>query len=205
MPVMLEFLWSKVLRRLRGRAIRRSRIHRTSTVEPGSHVVHTTMDRHSFCGYDCEIAHADIGSFCSIANGVVIGGGAHPIAWASTSPAFYKGRDSIAAKFSEHEREAPRRTTIGNDVWIGQRALIKAGVTIGTGAVVGMGSVVTRDIPPYTIVGGNPAKEIRRRFDEPTAQRLLASEWWTFSDADLRRLGAHVRDPRLFLDGMQRR
>lgn len=70
------------------------------------------------------------------------------------------------------------RTVIGNDVWIGQGAFIKAGVHIGTGAVIGMGAVVTHDVEPYKIWVGNPARLIRKRFDDEMVQQLLASKWW---------------------------
>ena len=83
----------------------------------------------------------------------------------STSPVFYSGRDSVKAKFSKHERKK-YNTVIGHDVWIGQNIRIKQGVNIGTGAIIGMGSIVTKDVPPYNIYAGNPAKFIRKRFDD---------------------------------------
>ncbi len=190
----LIYLWSKVMRKLRGSAQKNCRIHKTSKVESGSHLVNTTMDRYSFCGYNCEIANCDIGSFCSIANGVIIGGGMHPIKWVSTSPVFYEGRDSVKTKFSTHIREMVKRTTIGHDVWVGQNVLIKQGVNIGTGAVIGMGSVVTKDVEPYEIVGGNPARVIRKRFDNDTIEGLLNLNWWTFPDSELEELAVYFND-----------
>lgn len=199
----LVYLWSKMLRRIRGAAIRNSTVHPSSTVEPGSSFVGGTMGRHSFCGYDCEISGADIGQFCSIANQVAIGGGRHPVDWVGTSPVFYEGRDSIARKFSTFPRPSPPRTRIGNDVWIGYRAIIMQGVTIGDGAVVGAGSVVTRDVPPYAIVGGSPARLIRYRFDQPLREALLESRWWDRSDAVLDRCAKHIRDPARFLEHLK--
>ena len=105
------YFWSKLLKKLRGSAIVNTTIHKTSKVESGSHVVNTTFDKHSFCGYDCKIENCDIGSFCSIANHVIIGGAFHPMEWVSTSPVFYEGRDSVKAKFSIHKRESVKRTT----------------------------------------------------------------------------------------------
>jgi acetyltransferase-like isoleucine patch superfamily enzyme len=195
----LSYLVAKLVKKLHGRALTQTWVHPTSKVEAGSEVVHSRIDRHSFCGYHCEIIHCDIGSFCSIANHVVIGGGMHPIDWVSTSPAFYRGRDSIAMKYSEHDRPPVRRTIIGHDVWIGERAIIKQGVSVGTGAVIGMGSVVTRDVDPYAIVGGVPARMIRGRFPPPLAQRLLESAWWTLDDQTLRRASVYATDPEAFL------
>ena len=93
-------------------------------------------------------------AFLSIANNVVIGGGKHPINWVGMSPVFYKGKDSVKAKFSSYEREKPLVTSIGHDVWIGRNAIIKGGVKIGNGSVIGMGSIITKDVLPYSIVGG---------------------------------------------------
>lgn len=196
------YLASKALKKLRPAAIRRSNIHRTSKVEAASEVLNSTFGRHSFCGYGCQINNCDIGSFCSIANGVVIGGGVHPIDWAATSPVFYAGRDSVKMKFSEHERPPPKRTTIGHDVWIGERAIIKAGVSIGTGAVIGMGAVVTRNVAPYEVVAGVPAKVVKLRFDEEVIRQLLNSRWWDADDNALRKAAAHIKSPREFIEEM---
>jgi len=94
------------------------------------------------------------------------------VEWVAMSPVFYEGRDSVKAKFSTHKREAPEITTIGNDVWIGINAIIRAGVTIGNGSVIGMGSIVTKDVDDFTIVAGCPAKIIRKRFYDDTINKL---------------------------------
>jgi acetyltransferase-like isoleucine patch superfamily enzyme len=195
----VRYIYSRFLKKMRGIAINNSSIEKTSKVESGSTIVNTIMGRHSFCGYDCEISNSEIGSFCSIANGVVIGGGAHPIERISTSPAFYAGRDSIRAKFSERERVPPEKVVIGHDVWIGRNSLIKQGVTIGNGAVIGMGSVVTKDVLDYEIVAGNPAKRLRFRFDDVTIQKLVEIQWWEMNDSDISRYAELFYDPKLFV------
>jgi acetyltransferase-like isoleucine patch superfamily enzyme len=160
------------------------------------------MDRHSFCG--CDVYCADIGSFTSIANSVVIGGGRHPMEWVGMSPVFYEGRDSVKAKFSTHRRDPAKRVVIGHDVWIGRSAIVLPGVAIGNGAVVGAGAVVTKSVPPYAIVAGNPARLIRYRFDESVVERLIASRWWALNDEYLHQLGPHFNDVKKFLEIIER-
>lgn len=195
----LLYLWSKLLKKIRGVTIINSCVHSTAKIESGSHIVSSSFDRYSFCGYDCEIVNTVIGSFCSIANNVVIGGAMHPVDWVSMSPVFYEGRDSVKRKFSKHKRGADKRTYIGHDVWIGQGALIKQGVRIGTGAVVGMGAVVTKNVADYEIVAGNPARLIKKRFDDELICALLKTAWWNFSDDRLNELGRYFNDPVDFL------
>jgi len=169
-------------------------------VEAGSEIVNSTFDKHSFCGYNCEIINCEIGSFCSIANHVIIGGGMHPMDWVSMSPVFYEGSDSVRAKFATHQREPAKKTIIGHDVWIGENAIIKQGVTIGTGAVIGMGSIVTKNVEPYSIVAGCPAKEIRKRFKDETISELLRISWWNFSDDELKKYAEFFKDPTRFIN-----
>lgn len=183
---MLLYIWAKMFKKIRGVAIKNSTIDKTSKVESGSQVVNSTFGRHSFCGYDCQIINCDVGSFTSIANNVVIGGAAHPMDWVGMSPVFYEGRDSVKTKFSEHKRPCPTRTVVGSDVWIGEKALIKAGVNICNGAVVGMGSVVTKDVEAYSVVAGNPAKTIKLRFNHDTIKLLLESKWWEWEESKIK-------------------
>ena len=198
----IKYIWSKLIKKLRLSSIINSNIHKTSTIESGSNVVNVIMDKYSYCGYDCEIVNAKIGAYCSIANNVTIGGAMHPMEWASTSPVFYYGRDSVKKKFASFHRAEHKKTIIGNDVWIGGGCFIKQGVSLSDGAVVGMGSIVTKDVPPYAIVAGNPAKLIRYRFDDETINKLLKSEWWTLEDEDLTVFARNIREPMLFADSI---
>lgn len=118
-----------------------------------------------------------IGSFCSIADEVVIfGGGEHRADWVTTFPLRIAFGDPLAGK--DGHPASKGETKIGNDVWIGFRAMVLSGVTIGDGAVIGAGAVVAADVPPYAIVVGNPAKVIRYRFPSGEIQKLLALRWW---------------------------
>ncbi len=192
------------LKKLRFSAVHASIVHDSSKVESGTIFFHSKMQRYSFCGYDCEIFHTDIGSFTSIANGVICGGGRHPMEWVAMSPVFYEGRDSVKTKFSNHKRDSVKPIVIGHDVWIGRSAVVLSGVNVGIGAVIGAGSVVTKNIPPYAVVAGNPARLIRYRFSENIIQRLLCTSWWELPDERLRELGQYFNDVEKFLEIIER-
>ncbi len=130
------------------------------------------------------ISSATIGRFCSIAPGVVIGPNEHPTAMLSSHPIAYgrgssfRGDAYFSAVQQSHDFSEPPSTHIGHDVWIGDGAFIRRGVRIADGAIIAARSVVIRDVGPYEIVGGSPAKVIRMRFPEALVQRLLAVRWW---------------------------
>ena len=121
-----------------------------------------------------------IGRYCALAEGVrfVMGGANHAIHGPSTFPFGIFGGDW--ADTMDLVMSAPSRgdTVVGNDVWLGYRAVVMPGVTIGDGAIVAAGSVVTADVRPYAIAGGNPARELRRRYDDADVDRLLRAAWW---------------------------
>lgn len=123
-----------------------------------------------------------IGRYCSIGRRVTIAAGKHPLHGLTTSPAL-QGRDSAAQSGSIY---ADRPTVIENDVWIGDGVVVMPGRRIGTGSVVAANAVVTRDIAPYSIVAGVPAKVIDWRFDEARRQALLESAWWDWPRSDLK-------------------
>jgi chloramphenicol O-acetyltransferase type B len=129
-----------------------------------------------------------IGSFCSIGSGaafIMAGNQGHRNDWISTFPFFWMPEVAAFEGALNGYRPAGD-TVIGNDVWIGSEAIVMPGITIGDGAVIGTRSVVTRDVAPYTIVGGNPAKAIRQRFDADTVEFLLELRWWDWPDGRLR-------------------
>lgn len=200
----LQYFFSKLLKKVRGVAIKNSIIDKTSKVESGSSVVNSMIGKYSFCGYDCEIVNCEIGRFCSIASNVIIGGAMHPMDWVSTSPVFYAGRDSVKKKFQTFQRPSDLRTIIKNDVWIGHNVLIKQGVTIGNGAVIGMGSVVTKNIPDYEIWGGNPAKFIKKRFSEDVINHFLAYEWWNKSDEEISEISVNFNQFEVTINRLKR-
>lgn len=151
-----------------------------------------------------------VGRYCSISWRVGVLGTAHPLHHISTH--IFTFREHYARGIAAREGRAPRPAAfvpergpvvIGNDVWIGQDVLIQQGVRIGDGAVVAAGAVVTRDVPPFAIVGGNPARIIRYRFPEPLIERIRRVAWWRYHVADF--AGLDVADPERFLDGLEER
>lgn len=121
-----------------------------------------------------------IGKFCAIARGVkfIMNGANHQMNGISTYPFFIFGNGWESALPAEGELPYKGDTVIGNDVWIGYDALIMPGVSIGDGAIIAARSVVTTDVPAYAIVGGNPARVVRERFDAASVRRLLEIAWW---------------------------
>lgn len=135
----------------------------------------------------CVFKNATIGAYCSIANDVMIGLGRHPTFLLSTNSVFYK--KGITDRFAkEIDFDEELHTVVGNDVWIGNGALVMDGVTIGNGAIVASRAVVTKDIPPYAIVGGVPAKVLKYRFEPDVIEALEASEWWNLSNEEIEKV-----------------
>ncbi|MBB6426895.1 type B chloramphenicol O-acetyltransferase [Sphingopyxis sp. JAI128] len=129
-----------------------------------------------------------IGSFCSIGSGaafIMAGNQGHGQDWISTFP-FYRMPDVPAFEGASNGYRAAGNTVVGNDVWIGSEAIVMPGITIGDGAVIATRAVVTRDVASYAVVGGNPARLIRQRFDDELVAHLLELRWWDWSDAQLR-------------------
>lgn len=180
------------------------------------------MGAFSFTNFRGFVRAKSIGRFCSIAPNVSIGMGEHSIESISSSITFEMNPSERLTKFTtlmddgnfvnfikneireqRKDKRYSKPTIIGNDVWVGTGAVILAGINIGDGAVVAAGSVITKDIPPYAIVGGVPAKIIKYRYDERLIERLLKSKWWEYG-ADIVK-GLDYTKPGNIIDELEKR
>ena len=128
-----------------------------------------------------------IGAFCSIAYNVRIGLGNHPTDWATSHPFAYQKKYGFRDESIPFNANQNLDTIIGNDVWIGANATILAGVKIGDGAIIGAHALVTKDVKPYSVVVGSPARHIKLRFEEKITEQLLELKWWNWDDDKLRK------------------
>ncbi len=175
-------------------------VDKTAAICSGVRFYRGKIGKYSYIGNNSFVSDADIGNFTSISTDCYIGGTSHPTEWVSTSPVFHKWDNIMKKNFARHEFEIFKRTTIGNDVWIGNRVMIKAGVKIGDGAVVGMGSIVTKDIGPYEIWVGNPARLIRKRFDDETIDVFVKMKWWEWNDNKIEKYADLFTLPETFIN-----
>ncbi len=169
--------------------VSRSQLGRFTEVGARTSVTETIMGDYSYVVNDSNIIYSEIGKHCSIAAMTRINPGNHPI-WRATQ-CHFTYRASMYFDDAEDEEEffnwrRAHKVTIGNDAWIGHGAVILAGRSVGTGAVVAAGAIVTKDVEPYSIVGGNPAREIKRRYTQDVADRMQQLAWWDWDHSQLR-------------------
>lgn len=192
---MIGWLWWKLFGRhilalqlsgfrasFRSHADRFCRFAEYTRIHAGAAIYNSSLGRFTYVSR-ARVINANIGAFCSIGPEALVGGlGRHPTKWISTHPVFYSTGGQVSLSFSDSNYidELPR-VEIGNDVWIGARAIVLDGVKIGDGAIIAAGAVVTRDVQPYAIVGGMPARIIRMRYEPDVVDQLLMLEWWNWS------------------------
>jgi hypothetical protein len=170
-------------------SVRDCRFGRYTEVGERTSIVESVLDDYSYIVNDGEVIYTSVGKFCSIAAMVRLNPGNHPM-WRATQSHFvyrasqYFDGEADEADFFQWRRSQP--VTIGHDVWIGHGAVVMPGRTIGTGAVIAAGAIVTRDVAPYSIVAGVPARPLRDRFPPAIATRLQALAWWDWDHERLR-------------------
>lgn len=166
--------------------IKSSTFEGLNAVGARSRIYNSTIGYGSYVGADSAIIGTKVGRYCSLGPDISMPTGLHPTTgFASTSPLFFSTAGQLGRSFVRRQKFMEYRyaedgylRVIGNDVWVGGNVVILEGVTIGDGAILGAGCVVTKNVPPYSICVGVPAKPIRYRFDQETIDRLLATKWW---------------------------
>lgn len=199
----LKFYIAKLISKLQLPSLRNCDIDKTSKVYEKAALTNVKIGRHSYVGKSTIITDAKIGNFCSIAGNCEIGGGGHPLDMVSSSPCFLEGKSSSGHNFAHIPFKTSKTIEIGSDVWIGSNCYIKAGVKIGTGAVIGAHAVVTKDVEPYSVVAGVPAKLLYKRFDDATIKELLESKWWTLSDSEIAKNSQYFDSPQNLLKNLK--
>lgn len=182
-----------------------SKVDKTAAICSFTKLYYSSIGKYSYIGRGCLFNYVTMGNYCSVAEGCKVGAASHPLSWVSTSPVFHQGTNVLRRNFSRHHYECFDTTVIGSDVWIGLNVFIKAGVKIGNGAVIGACSVVTKDVPPYAVVGGNPAGVLKYRFDEATIAALDMSKWWELGDEDIIKLSSAFQKPEELLALLSKR
>lgn len=190
-PIFIWLKWWKrtrnELRENRGKHLRIGHLSYLNNTKTGNYVTiyndvilhNCSIDDFVYIQEGGVIANTAFGKFCSVGPNVRIGPGMHPVDYISTFPAFYSTRLQCQVTFTDVDSfNESGSVTIGNDVWIGANALIMDNIKIGDGAVVAAGAVVTKDVEPYSIVGGVPASQIKKRFTDEQIDKLLAFRWW---------------------------
>lgn len=163
-------------------------LSKKATIYRHARINKVSVADYSYIGKGTIIHNTNIGRFCSVSDYCVIGLPAHYISTISSSPLFnFRKNGTKSSWVSKNMRDIPFDVEIGNDVWIGYGAMIAGPVKIGNGAVVAGGAVVTKDVPPYAIVGGVPAKVIRYRFSQDVVDELDRLQWWNLPDDVLKK------------------
>ena len=159
-----------------------------ATIYRGVKIKGSKVGAYTYISANTDVENADIGKFCSISDHCRIGMGGHNTNQISTSPIFTEAHNGTKYQWTAKDVNASpsKKAIIGNDVLIGSHALVLGGVVIGNGAVVAAGAVVTKDVPPYAVVGGVPAKVIKYRFSQDIIEKLQEMQWWDWTGEKLR-------------------
>lgn len=165
----------------------KSQVDRKAKINSRTQVYNSTIGKYSYLGRTSCLICANVGKFCSIGDEVKVGLGLHTINNLSTSPIFTEKNNGTGSSWTSLDNAVPfKRVMVGNDVWIGERVMIMGGINIGDGAVIGAGAIVTKDVPPYAVVAGVPAKLIRYRFSEDVIAKLEEIKWWDMPEEKLK-------------------
>lgn len=183
-----------------------SMVHTTARIYRFVKIYNSKVGRYSYIGPGTELVNVAMGNFCSVARSCSIGLATHTLDYISTSPIFTESKNATSYKWINKDVVDQKKNSvkIGSDVWIGNKATVLSNITIGNGAIIGAGSIVTRDVPDYAIVAGVPAKIIRYRFKQEIIEKLLEIRWWDFPDEYLKKNVAFFQTSDITLEMMKK-
>lgn len=197
----------------KGSSILHSSFEGKNAAHKNACVQHSSIGKGTYVGANSSLFKVKTGRFCSIANNVQIGVGSHPSqTFATTHPSFYYdttselaytyhcNADNLYEPFQYIDSQKQFTVKLGHDVWIGCNCVIMSGVTIGNGAIIAAGSIVTKDVAPYTIVGGTPARLIKNRFSEDQISFLEEYQWWNKDETWLRQNYKLLQDVNVLME-----
>ena len=177
-----------------------------STYYPPFYLHNVIIGKYTYIGKNSFITNTEIGKFCSIGPNFCSGPGIHPVNGISTSPVFYSSNPPVGMPFSSKSKIIEnKKVYIGNDVFIGANVTILDGITVNDGAIVGAGAVVTKNVEPYSIVTGIPAKIIKYRFEKEYIDELLELKWWNFDDDKLKLVEKYFFDIEKFIENCKKK
>lgn len=179
-----------------------SSFEKTTALARGTKLINSYVGSYSRIAINTTVSNTQIGKFSSIAMDNIISPGAHPTNFLSTNAAFYRLCPWHPEWLTNLDFNKGKRVIIGNDVWIGTKCIIMGGVNIGDGAIVAAGAIVTKDVPPYAIVGGVPAKVIKYRFPQDMIDRLEETRWWDLPDGEITKVIDAFHKPNLSLEDL---
>jgi len=174
-----------------GTTINNSKFSKNNWLGRNVSITNTSLKKYTYLSDETKVRDTTMGAFCSIGRNVKIGLGFHPINYLSTSPFLYRkhflGISGLCDRdmFTEDDY---RETIIGNDVWIGDNVIICGGCSIGDGVVIGAGSIVTKDLAPYGVYAGNPARFIKSREVRYPNHKNYNEKWWEYNDCEIKKI-----------------
>src|SRR5665213_1063739 len=170
--------------------IGRNLLERPVSLMAGTRLISSQIGAYTSVAPGTMISHSVVGRYCSIGDGCVIVPARHPTDWLSTTSMPYQSElFNLPPAVTSEQFDVYTPAFLGHDIWIGSRAVIMGGVRVESGAVIALGAVVTKDVPPYAIVAGVPARVVRYRFPDKLIERLLAFSWWQYDLPEARKAG----------------